>query len=285
MVIGINSCSILPEVSPTEAETNNEASDYIANHYRYLLLKIKGFGVKDEKAEDLLHDVFISVLDSENNGQGFDMEYGTRQLNKKNANLMSVEQFVLGRIKLYAKNDKYKTNVIDAMAGSVSDTYTYTESIIGTDGAEVLDRKGNVKQVRKVEKNKTSVKITISAASFNDGGSIDENNDEFQKAFASASVVDSTDDIVERESLRERVNYCIDICDMGGVNILNIFRNIDLLSDMLGDLSKKRRSAESVFKPLTDLTEYHSELGQAIMDVLGYASKHREVFDRVIATY
>ena len=112
-----------------------------------------------------------------------------------------------------------------------------------------------------------------------------DNNDDFQKAFATAAVADSTDDITEMMSLREQIDYCIDICSLHDVNILNAFKNIDALADMLGDYSKKKKTAESVFSKLSELVEYHTELGTNLIEILRYSAKNRSVFEAIIATY
>ena len=152
-------------------------------------------------------------------------------------------------------------------------------------GQEVLDKNGKPKLVKRTEKKKVQIMVTANAASFNDGGDVTENNDDFQKAFATASVADSTDDITEILSLRERINYCIDVCDLHGVNIVNVFKNMEKLAEMLGDYSKKKKTAESVFSKISEIIEYHNELGDTLMEVLRYSAKNRAAFEYVMSSY
>lgn len=285
----ISSCSTSLGFSAflKEPEVNREASNYIINNYPTLIGIIKKLEIKDEKAQDLLHDVFISIVQSENNGEGFDMEFGTHVASDGTleVNLMDVSQFVIGRIRLYAKNAKYRTDIVEGIIGSVTQTNVYYDSELDENGQEVLTKEGKVKLKKRVEKQKVAVMMSSSAASFTDGGDIEENNDEFQKAFAIASVSDSAEDIAEIMSIKEQIDYCIDVCSLHDVNLLNIFRNIDALADMLGTYSKKKKSAESVFSKITELIEYHSELADNLMDVFKFSARNRAVFDEIIATY
>lgn len=287
MLIGLGTKGIQSSAYILEPVINREASSYIIDNYRNLIGIVRSCDVKEEKANDLLHDVYISIVDAEENGEGFDMEYGSRvnEDGEIEANLMSVEQFVIGRIKLYAKNNKYRTDVIEATNGTVNEIHTYYDAEMDEHGHEVLNKDGTPKLVKRVERRKVSILMTANAASFNEGGDVADNNDDFQKAFATAAVADSTDDITEMMSLREQIDYCIDICSLHDVNILNVFKNIDALADMLGDYSKKKKTAESVFSKLSELVEYHTELGTNLIEILRYSAKNRSVFEAIIATY
>ena len=284
MLIGLEHCNIRPKVCIVEPHINREASQYIVENYRNLLGIIRHYDIKEEKAEDLLHDLFISIVDSEDNGEGFDMEYcGTDKDDVPQ--LMSVEQFVFGRAKLYSNNVKYRTDIVDGYNSSVVETHEYLDSVLDENGQEIIDKNGKVKTVKRVEKVRKQTLVTVNAASFDDGNASEDTNDDFQKAFAKASVSDTTEDITELMSLREQIDYCIDICELNGIKLLNIFRNIDAIADMLGDVSKKKKTSESLFAPLTELVKYHDEFGKTLMEVLRFSASHRSEFDSVIATY
>lgn len=287
MLVGIGTKGIETSAHIIEPKTNHEASDYVISNYNTLKAIIRRCDIKEEKAEDLLHDVFISLVESEQNGNGFDMEYGNNRIDGKDdiCNIMDVEQFVIGRIKLYAKNPKYRTDIVEATNSFVHETDTYYETELDEQGHEVLNKDGTPKLIKKTHRHKVQVTVTSNAASFNEGGDVKDNNDDFQKAFATAATADSTEDITEMLSLRDEINYCIDVCSLHKINILNIFKNIDKLAEMLGDYSKKKRTAESVFSKLSELVSYHDELADSIMEVLRYASKNRAVYDLVMSTY
>lgn len=283
MTIGLQSCSIKPSTKIVEPEINREASQYIVENYRKLLGIVKSYDIKEDKAEDLLQDLFISIVDSEDNGEGFDMEYSNGD--KEDTQILSVEQFVLGRAKLYSKNFKYRSDIVEGYASYTTETNVYYDSILDENGQEVIDRKGNVKKVKKVEKVKKPILFTINAASFDESNSSEDTNDDFQKAYALAYTTDSQDDVAELLSLRENIDYCIDICEINGINILNIFKNMDRIADMLGDFSKKKKSSDSVFSKLSELVEYHDDFGRTLMEILKFSSSNRAQFDSIVASY
>lgn len=268
-----------------EPEINREASDYIASHYDYLVKTIKSFDIRDEKAKDLLHDVFISVVEAENEGNGFNMMYGMNGESGEETNIMDVAQFVIGRIKLYARNCKYKTNVVEVGSTNRLEKTVYYEEVLNKDGTVQRNANGEVKKVKHVATNKVVVTISSNAASFTDGADLLDNNDDFQRAFSNASVADSTEDITEMLSLREQIDYCIDVCSLHKVQILNILKNIDTLANMLGEHSRRKTSAEGVFQDITNLLEYHTELGDTLMQILRFSSSNRAAFDTILEAY
>lgn len=284
MIVGGDFSNFGLSTSIVEPEVNNEATNYIINNYYDLLKLIKVYDIKEEKAEDLLHDVFISLTESEENGNGFDMEYGSDP-DGISQGIMDVSQYVIGRIKKYAINPKYRTDIIEASNGYRLVREEYFDTELDKDGNVILGKDGKPKQSRHVEIKKEPMIIFANAASFTGNDNTVEDSDDFQKAYATASVADSTDDITEILSLREQIDYCIDICSLHNVDILNIFKNIDILASMLGDYSKKKKSAESVFSRISELIEYHTELGSTLMDIFNYSAKNRAAFDLVIATY
>ena len=287
MLVGSKSMSLGFFAFIKEPVINREASSYIMEHYNELIAIIRKQEIKEEKAQDLLHDVYISIVESEEDGNGFDMEFGSHVDEDGNieTNIMDVSQFVIGRIKLYAKNTKYRTDVIEGVHSSITQTVVIYDTELDEHGQEVLGKDGKVKTTKRVKNVKVPVIITSNAASFNDGGDVEENNDEFQKAFAVASRADSTDDVTELLSIREQIDYCIDICNLHGVNLVNIFKNIDMLSNMLGTYSKKKKTAEGVFSKLTELTEYHTELAENLIQIFRFSANNRPVFESIMAAY
>lgn len=286
MLIGSESSKFGYTATIIEPDVNQEASRYIIDNYQTLIGLIRSYDIKYEKAHDLLHDVYISIVEAEQDGNGYDPQFGTKvdEFGNIESNIISVAQFVIGRIKLYAKNMKYRTDIIEAAEGYVQQTEVYYEPKLDKNGNEIIEN-GQPKMVKKTESKKVKILMTSSAASFNAGGDLDENNDELQKAFAMASVSDSIDDIIEIRSLREQIDYCIDICDLHNVNIMNIFKNLDKLSGLLGDYSSKSKKAESVFSKVTELINNHSDFQEALMNVMRYSMKNRAAFDYVISQY
>lgn len=93
---------------------NNVASRYIEENYEEIMRKTAYMqGVDPSKVTDLVHDVYISVVSAENNGEGFEIQVDDK--------VRSVSDFVYGRIKGYSKNAKYRTgsdNVEVAASGT-----------------------------------------------------------------------------------------------------------------------------------------------------------------------
>jgi hypothetical protein len=287
MLIGIENSSIGLEARIIEPNINREASNYILNNWQELHTSIKKKLIKSDKAHDLLSDVYISIIEAENNGNGFDMEYGSNvdENGNINFNIMSVEQFVLGRIKLYSKNTKYNSDIVESANGYVYETVVYETPEIDEHGQEIIGSNGKVKTTKKTERVKVDTMITTCAASFNEGGEFANENDDLQKEYARAATADFSEDLTEMMSLRENIDYCIDVCELHHVNLLNVLKNIDSLSEMLGDYSRKKKSAEDVFKKLSDIVAYNDEFANTLMEVLKYSSRNRAAFESVIATY
>ena len=287
MLIGCNNVGLGMYAFIKEPVINREASNYIMNNYKNLIDIIKKSDIKEEKAQDLLHDVYISVVEAEENGNGFDMEFGSRMESDGTVdfNLMDVSQFVIGRIKLYAKNTKYRTDCVESSSSYVKETSAHYVSEWDKNGQEIMGKDGKPKLVKKIEKRRVPIMVTSNAASFTDGGDVEENNDEFQRAFALAHTADSTDDITELMSIREQIDYCIDICSLNGVNILNILKNIDMIAEMLGDYSRKKKTSEGIFSKITELVQYHSELAENLMEIIKFSGRNKEAFEAIIATY
>ena len=276
MIVGMKSntgLGLIPKL--VEAPFNDDASNYVLNKYIDLIKVIKSLGIKEEKAFDLLHDVYISLTEAERNGEGYDINYG-------DGNITLVEQFVIGRIKLYAKNPKYRTDIVESGKMSVTKTEIIKTEKVDKSGV-VKDKLGNVMYEKRYVRTKDTITASVSAASYNEGKDVTDNNDSFQKAYAMASGDDSIEDLIEMCSLKEQIDYCIDVCSLHEVNILNVLKNIDKLADMLCTRGKKR--ADEVFSKITQLVEYNSDLGEALTEVLQYSQRNKARFADIISEY
>lgn len=174
--------------APTNRAINREASTYITENYYQILRNIRSFpGVEPSKAGDLLQDVFISIYRSEENGDGFDMAY--------NGSNMTVENYVYGRIKGYAKNDRYHS--------------------------AFSERNNKCSEERKVE---------IMSASISTEEDMEHMNS-FQKAYANAASDNCDLDNCELQaSLRSNIEFCRGFSELVGFDMLNLFKNLDLFS-------------------------------------------------------
>ena len=111
---------------------NKEASRYIEQHYKEILNNIAKMGVCLEKQEDLLNDVYVSLVEAEENGEGFDMYKVDKPI--------LVSNFVYGRIKKYSNNPRYRTDLVDYRAkGKNSKSIVVKASNNSMSGTDELD--------------------------------------------------------------------------------------------------------------------------------------------------
>lgn len=89
--------------SLTEVESNTMASDYLVEHYEELITEVQKMGIRGDNVHDLIQDVYLSLVKAERSGEGYDMSKG------KDGRLISVPEFVIGRLKGYSKNVKYRS--------------------------------------------------------------------------------------------------------------------------------------------------------------------------------
>ena len=228
-----------------EPPVNREASKYIENNYSTLLKIAMSHGVDRSKAEDLIQDVWLSVYRAESNGDGFDSQYGI-DLDTNTGSIMNVEQYIATRIRLYAMNDKYNSNICDSYS-SKKDSYIVVQ------------------------------------ASFDEAEKDTSTDSEFQRAYRNAQTVNTIADKTEELSLREQIDYCIDICDKYGVNILNLFKNIDMLSTFISDV--KNKTKDSIFSSLNRIAAENDEFETAFISVLRYASIHEPEFSAIMESF
>lgn len=90
-----------------EPEVNREATEYIRENYFSLVERAwKSFGAVYDMASDAVHDVYLSYLQSEDNGNGYDESMGRKD------DGIPVEFAVYGRLKGYCKNVKYRNGTV-----------------------------------------------------------------------------------------------------------------------------------------------------------------------------
>jgi hypothetical protein len=280
MIITADSGKIEQSTKLKEMRVNRDASEYFEKEYSTILENAKTkYHVKEDKAEDLVQDVYISILESEYHGNGFDCNYG------EGRNMMLVEQFVYGRLKKFARNPKYSSDTIETGTYRVRTRDEFDNCVTDSDGNIVLDEKGKVKvSKRKVSKNMTSSVVVVAASNDLSESDLKEGNiNEFQKAYSLAATADSSQDIVDAMSTLEEITYCVDLCNMHNFDIMTLFKNIDKLSDLLGSRSRFRKKAEPVFGPITELANEHPDFAEALMDVLHFSSSNRAAFDIILA--
>lgn len=201
-------------------------------------------GVSFDKVSDLLMDVYVSLMNAENDGECFDADYSIT------SNCMVVEQFVIGRLYKYAKNSKYSK----------------TDSESGT------TRIG-----------KESITVRVCAASFSDSNDFVDNNDSFQRAYANASSADQIAGIDDLYSIKEQVDYCIDVCNLRGIKLINVLKNIDKLAELISN--NRSKNGMDIFDKLRTVALQNEQFAAELVEVINFSANNRPAFEKLLATY
>lgn len=122
---------------------SREASNYIKDHYDHIVSTAKKM-VPEQSAIDLVHDVYMSIVRDEDNGEGYHINYDGKF--NRSCGIITVEQFVFGRMKGYSLNERYRnTNSVEISASSNGDTDDMTgeqlsyENAASYDSIELID--------------------------------------------------------------------------------------------------------------------------------------------------
>lgn len=169
---------------------NDEASKFIAENLSTIRVQARKMGVDPEKVDDLVSDVWVSIRSAELNGEGYDISYSNED------DIITVEEFVYGRIKGYSRNVKYHSGVME----------------------------------KRLNRSDITKSIEVIPASFDETTELDNLNG-FQKAYAMAASYDNLDSVEAELSLRNNIEYCLSFDEEVGFSILNLFKNIHMFSD------------------------------------------------------
>lgn len=226
-----------------EPEINHLASTYAAEHLKELVNEARKCPEVDpSKIEDLVQDLIESLLKSEEAGKGYSIDYSN------NGSVITVAEFVFGRLKRYAMNTKYKV---------ISERHTSNKNING--------------------ENKAVVDFEIHYASYDEGADIDQLSS-MQRAYAMAKSYDSDiEEVDNRISLRQNIELCLGFNDVVGFNLLNLFKNIDMFSE--GEFD------DGIFTTLRKAVSEHDQLKDAIQDVIMFSASDHGAFEEVLAEF
>lgn len=173
-----------------EPVVNTEASEFMAMNQAAIKKQACKMGVHRDMVDDLFSDVYISIREAELRGEGYNIDKSNED------DVITVEEFVYGRIKRYSMNVKYRN---DASERHVSKDY--------------------------------SKSVEIYSASSTDASDLDK-LDGFQKAYAMAATYDAIDDVDAEISLRSNIELCLAFNESIGFNILAFFREMDMFSNI-----------------------------------------------------
>lgn len=251
-----------------EPVNSREASKFIANNYDEIAQQVRKMGVHPDMVHDVIADVYISINNAEENGEGYDFNYVNEGI--------TVEEFIYGRLKGYSKNAKYRTDVVQA------NTSGYTLEKLKEDRKEICNnyQDASIKQLKLMEIDsmikdleKTSFIVFAGSAESDDVESMDS----FQKAYATAGAYDDLEDIESMIDIREQINYCLEFEGRVGMSVIGLLKNLDKLNS---DLVNK-----SLFDRVKDAVKYHDEFGDALRNIIEFSIKQKSLYDTVIATY
>lgn len=216
-----------------EPTVNREASKYLVDNYDKLLRYAMKLGVSEHKAGDLVNDVYVSLVEAENDGKGYDYRHG------QGDDYITVAQFVCGRIKRYSKNIRFRSDIVEGSAKTKS-------------GAADGNTRGT---------------FEVIAASVIDGSDYTK-LDSFQTAYALAATYDDTEEIDGYEDIRDLIDYCVAFESEIGLSIKSFLKNISFISmqeinkslfDGLTSLIKRNPDFKEAFATLTKYFIEHKE--------------------------
>ena len=197
---GLGCCALV------EPEVNHLATEFFVENYNTIIAQAKkmvnntnGVSVDASKVEDLVQDVYMSLLAAENEGNGYDPKKSYE------GDYVTVAEFVFGRLKLYAKNRRYSPEGCDR--------HTVTKRVNG-EAVSMVD-------------------FDIVYASADDNKEPEEMSS-LQRAYANAACLeDGVEAVNEIMSLRQSMEFCIDFSQVVGMNFKAMFEHID---DFSGDI-------------------------------------------------
>ena len=200
-----------------EPKVNHVASNYLSEHYDEICRQTRRMHVHPDQVGDLVSDVWTSIRDAELRGEGYDVSHSNE------GDIITVEEFIFGRIKGYSMNSKYRNDA--------------TERHTSKD---------------------TAKSVEIVSASCGDASDLD-NLDGFQKAYALAASYDAIEDVDAELSLRSNIQFCVTFNDAIGFNLINFFKHMDMIStvsfncglfDQLKNIMNKREDFRDAFKEI-----------------------------------
>ena len=280
MLVGLNSVRDAKSNLDDElmqAEVDRTASDYITENYDELCRFCRQLGVSPDKVPDLVHDMYINIVKMENNGEGFQETFV-----KSNGEEVSFEvsTFIHKRMKLYSRSYKYHSDSSEIAMISMPEWHTVEEPFFSSDGKYLGSKKTKVKKkVTRV----INVKSTCAGEDTDDGDK--QITDAYQYAYTMASVDSEVGDVEAFESLREEIDFCIDICSKYDVDILSLFKKRESIADMLGNVARNRTAALGIFKRIRRVADENDEFKQAYSDIMEYGAKNRAALDYVLAAF
>lgn len=216
-----------------EPVVNREASNFISEHYGELVQKAREMGVDSSKVEDIVQDVTVSILKAEEVGDGYDMTRGN-----KDDSVISVRQFVFGRLKGYSKNKEYRKP---------------TES-------SIPKPEGNGYFMNEIPSSETSSDLDKLSAC--------------QKAYSLAADYDSLSDVEDMQAFEEELDYILQFDKVFDYRLSAFLKNIEYFKenfesvDIEGLLEKVKDFGSDFKEAFTNVVKFSSINSQRYSECL-----------------
>lgn len=226
---------------PVDIEENTEASDYITEHY-YELQKFVRNNCSGKVADpaELVHEVWQSIRSAEQMGNGYDPSMGAKD------GVITVSQFVYGRLSKYCLNYKYRTS---------GDRYRWEDK---------ADNNGEEPVARKLIVNKNAAREVPASAS-EDLENLYSNASDIRTEEAYNMIDDfaSIDDCIEelfnydrREEVEPFLKRLLEICSK--------------------DISVK--TMKVMFSSIIEMCREHDYFSESLVSVIEFAVKYPEQY-------
>lgn len=191
-----------------DVDVNSEFTNYIANNYDKLVRDVGKMKIDKLLAEDLVHDVYVSYVVAEENGESFDESKSKRGV------MITVEQAVYGRMKGYSRNRKYHRQ-----------TESSTAEVKVKNGKRTIV--GGFKEIPALTKDNDMERMTS-----------------VQRFYSQCANADSIEEVDERQSLAENLTYVLSFENDFNSSIKGFLSN---LSDILEEVDNISPSLFSEF--------------------------------------
>lgn len=270
--------SIAVKTNLVEPEVNHSATQWLTENYDRLIRQVMSKGVVD-KAGDLLADVYISLHTAECDGNGYDINYIAGQT-------ISVEEFVVSRINKYTKSKKYRTDIVESSKYVMNTKDVVMEEKLGIDGKPLLDKNGKVSYEKKAVSRKLTVEcVSYAAMPLDKDDDISAENSiayKYNNAVSEYATreLESVDDALSIES---SLGICNEIAEKYDINIMNMFRKIDEIADVLCGIKAKKEEAIDALKTIRAIADENHEFRNALEDVLMYSVMYNEDFKCILS--
>lgn len=261
-----------------EPEINRTASEYIVKNFDKLTRYVAIGGIGD-KASDLVTDVYIRLVELENEGNGFDIGYFDKPI--------TVAEFVYSRINKYMKASKYRSDVTECKKFIESTKVTEKVPRIGLDGQAEIGRDGKViyDKVNTYRQNRVQYVVYATSPICSDEEELGHGMSYMYNSAEDETCKAQIEDIDDVMSIESSIELCLDIADKYNAanGIRNMIKNLEEIGRILGRVKTKKDCAIDALHTVRLIAEQNDEFKDALEDIITYSVNHNESFKGIVA--